>query len=116
MNIQDANLLKIHVTYGYKLNVPIVDKIIATAGNTFDPQHSAYYSATPPRLPITSTAVARMHTAARKDDANLSVGDDLGAVTAAVVPPGDTNDGSGENEEANTLIDDDQIGSDAEGK
>ena len=87
VNIQDANLLKIHVTYGYKLNVPIVDKIIATAGNTFDPQHSAYYSATPPRLPITSTAVARMHTAARKDDANLSVGDDLGAVTAAVVPP-----------------------------
>ena len=96
VNIQDANLLKIHVTYGYKLNVPIVDKIIATAGNTFDPQHSAYYSATPPRLPITSTAVARMHTAARKDDANLSVGDDLGAVTAAVVPPGDVESENGD--------------------
>ena len=92
VNIQDANLLKIHVTYGFKLNVPIIDKIIAKAGNAFDPDKSAYYSATPPRLPLTSTAVARMHTAPRMDDATLSLEDDLKTVTAVVVPPGEVEE------------------------
>ncbi len=68
VNIQDANLLKIKITYGYRLYVPLVNKLIAKTLTFLDPEDAAYYQADPPRLPITAVATVRMHTPARHHD------------------------------------------------
>ena len=71
VNIQDANILKIKVTYGYKLTVPVVNRIIGKTMALVDPGHASYYLADPPRLPIVATATVRMQSNAYLDD-NLS--------------------------------------------
>ena len=67
VNIQDANLLKIKVTYGYRMYVPIASQMIAKILTVADPEHAAYYKAIPPRLPIESTAIVRMQSPAYED-------------------------------------------------
>ena len=64
LNIQDANLLKVEVLYGYKLKVPFVNKVITTASSWFtrDPIKLLYLSQN--RLPILATATVRMQTRA----------------------------------------------------
>ncbi|MGY0505787.1 TadE/TadG family type IV pilus assembly protein [Luteimonas sp. e5] len=76
MNVQDANILKIKVTYEYPLIVPFVDRVLAglsrvirsdslipptelTADNSLKRNWSPWSSATF-RLPIESTAIVRM--------------------------------------------------------
>lgn len=56
LNVQDANLLKIQVTYRYRLIVPIIDKLIGTqdiSGSVLA-GHTVYY------LPIVGEAMVRM--------------------------------------------------------
>lgn len=61
VNVQDANLLKIKVTYGYKMIVPVINKIIAVAMLKFDAKkYGPYVLGDPPRLPIVSYATVRM--------------------------------------------------------
>tara|TARA_Y100001934_G_scaffold283832_1_gene407667 strand:- start:10994 stop:13237 length:2244 start_codon:yes stop_codon:yes gene_type:complete len=67
VNIQDANLLKIKVTYGYRMYVPIASQMIAKILTLADPENAAYYKAVPPRLPIESTALVRMQSPAIED-------------------------------------------------
>jgi hypothetical protein len=90
VNIQDANLLKIEVTYGYKMVVPLINRLTAAALKKLDPVNTAYYSADPPRLPIKSVALVRMHTPARMDG-NLTVAAiEAGEPgTGGAVPPAD---------------------------
>lgn len=62
VTIQDANLLKIKVTYGYKMIVPVINKIIAKFMQTADKdkKNVLFYLGDPPRLPIVSYATVRM--------------------------------------------------------
>jgi hypothetical protein len=60
VSLQDANLLKIEITYGYKLYIPIVNKVISSIMPIFDAKHAAYYLMDPPRMPIVAQATVRM--------------------------------------------------------
>lgn len=67
LNIQDANLLRIEITYGYELKVPLVNGFLSrlsllTAGE-IDPFHEQLLRRN--RLPISSTATVRMHSPLR---------------------------------------------------
>jgi len=64
LNIQDANLLKVQVLYGYQLKVPFVNSVISTVGSWFtrDPIKLAYFSQK--RIPILATATVRMQSRA----------------------------------------------------
>lgn len=73
VDIQDANLLKIKITYGYKLIVPVINRFIAVTLRVLDPGNMQYYLADPPRLPIVSYATVRMQSDVQQDR-NLSVG------------------------------------------
>lgn len=83
VNIQDANLLKIHVVYGYELIVPLVGPIIvefmqqfnnpADGGGLPGPlqaQINDIYADN--RIPITATAVVRMQSPAFQNDAMVA--------------------------------------------
>jgi len=72
VNIQDANLLKIKITYGYQLIVPVVDKLFGSMMSTLDPVHADYYQANPVRIPLTAQALTRMHSDALFNG-NLSI-------------------------------------------
>lgn len=67
VDLQDANLLKIKITYGYKLFIPVINRIAARILLLADPGNAAYYSADPPRLPIVSYATVRMQSDAQAD-------------------------------------------------
>ncbi|MCM8857766.1 MAG: DUF6531 domain-containing protein [Candidatus Thiodiazotropha sp.] len=69
VNIQDANLLKVKVTYGYQLKVPLMDRVIPAVMRLFDPENALYYNSR--RLPITSVATVRMQSDAWRDDNNV---------------------------------------------
>lgn len=73
VDIQDANLLKIKVTYGYKLIVPVINRILARILLIADAGNARYYLADPPRLPIVSYATVRMQSDAQADG-NMSIG------------------------------------------
>lgn len=81
VNIQDANLLKIQVLYGYKLIVPFVGPVLVDlmqlAG--YDPSHGLAPEVVQRiydnnRMPLTATAVVRMQSPAYKNAAMLSRG------------------------------------------
>ncbi len=59
VNIQDANLLKIRVTYCYPLYVPLINKFLASL-----PSSEAECGPGSGRMPINAQAVMRMHTPA----------------------------------------------------
>lgn len=60
LNIQDANILKIKIKYGFPLKVPVIDTIIATVLSTFNPSNLQYYTSKPLRIPLSTTAVMHM--------------------------------------------------------
>lgn len=65
VNVQDANLLKIKVTYGYKMIVPVINKIIANIMQIMDARNIIYYRGDPPRMPIVSYVTVRMQSNTR---------------------------------------------------
>jgi len=64
VNIQDANLLKVQVMYGYPLRIPFVNHFIVQAAKLViqDPEKLNYLQHN--RLPILSTATVRMQSRA----------------------------------------------------
>lgn len=79
VDIQDANLLKIQVMYGYKLIVPLVGPLIADAMKKFDSSPTGGLDQklvdkiyADGRIPLTATATVRMQTPAFKNDSMLS--------------------------------------------
>ncbi|MCU7920592.1 MAG: pilus assembly protein, partial [Candidatus Thiodiazotropha sp. (ex Epidulcina cf. delphinae)] len=82
VNIQDANLLKIKVTYGYKLRVPLMDRLIPALMSRIDPQNFIFY--TVGRIPITSVATVRMQSAAWRDEGNIHAEGHGGGATPPV--------------------------------
>lgn len=91
INIQDANLLKVQVTYGYELHVPLVNWFIARVllgvrrgADPFEQQLLRRM-----RIPIIATATVRMQSPARLSDAVVSLGDfpSLDRIPANAAPP-----------------------------
>lgn len=64
LTLSDANLLKIEVTHGMEMKVPIVSKMLSTAMLLLDddPDNRLYYLSQ--RFPVTSTATVRMQSEA----------------------------------------------------
>ena len=79
LNIQDANLLKLEITYGYELKVPLVNRFIARlmlagrAGAAPDPFKQQLLRRT--RLPISTAATVRMQSPARLSELVVARGD-----------------------------------------
>jgi RHS repeat-associated protein len=91
LNIQDANLLKVQVTYGFELHVPLVNWFIAHvllgvngSADAFEQQLLRRN-----RLPIMATATVRMQTPARLSDAVMSLSDlpNLDRIPSDAAPP-----------------------------
>jgi Flp pilus assembly protein TadG len=104
LNIQDANLLRVQVMYGYELNVPLVNWFITRTLLAFDSDDG--YDAFErqllqrTRLPILSTSTVRMHTPARMSDLVVARADlpDIQRFDAGSAPP-DIEDESEEEDE-----------------
>jgi hypothetical protein len=62
VTLQDANLLKIEVTHGFDLKVPIINKFLTGAMMEIDPENSPFYANG--KFPITSVATVRMQSEA----------------------------------------------------
>ncbi|MEW8105817.1 MAG: DUF6531 domain-containing protein [Candidatus Thiodiazotropha endolucinida] len=92
VNIQDANLLKVKVTYGYQLKVPLMDRVIPAVMRLVDPQNIHYYNAR--RLPITSVATVRMQSDAWRDDNNVHMIPPGGGGTPPSTEDDPQNDGA----------------------
>lgn len=95
-SVQDANILKIRVVYGYKMIVPVIDKIVIgffRSGLYKGMSATEVAMLESGRLPIVSQATVRMQTPIRdrdllasKDEAGSGGGDD---------PPGGGDDPGG---------------------
>ncbi|NLG75362.1 MAG: pilus assembly protein [Xanthomonadaceae bacterium] len=93
INIQDANLLRVEITYGYELKVPLVNWFIARTllalrgGSGYDAFEQQLLRQT--RLPIISTSTVRMQSAARLSDLVVSRADmpDVERFDAGGAPP-----------------------------
>ena len=87
VNIQDANLLKLQVLYGYKLKVPFANSVISTVSSWFtrDPVKLAYLSQK--RLPILATATVRMQSRIWDNNLVTKLADVDKAVTDSGNPP-----------------------------
>jgi hypothetical protein len=80
LTIQDANILRVQVRYGYELKVPLVRWVFRVALSLsrrltggFDAVEQAMLAAN--RFPIISTATVRMQTPARHNSAVVSLSD-----------------------------------------
>ncbi len=93
LNIQDANLLRVEVTYGYELKVPLVNGFLSRllrftrGGDAFHQQLLSRH-----RLPITSTATVRMQSPLRFSELLVSRSDLPNVARVAL----DTGEPSGE--------------------
>lgn len=77
LNIQDANLLRVEITYGYELKVPLVNGFLSRlsllAARQSDPFHHQLLRRN--RLPISATATVRMHSPLRHSELLVSRAD-----------------------------------------
>ena len=116
LNIQDANLLRVQITYGYDLKVPIVNWFITrtllglTGAQTYDPFERELLRRT--LLPIIATSTVRMHSTARLSDLVVSRADlpTIARFAADAAPPAQDNDDE-EREEEEPHEDPDERGS-----
>jgi hypothetical protein len=105
LNIQDANLLRIEVTYGYELKVPIVNwfitrSLLALPGRSgYDAFEQQLLRRT--MLPIVSTSTVRMQSPARLNDLVVSREDlpDGERFDASSAPPPVRDDDTREEDE-----------------
>ena len=72
VNIQDANLLKVHITYGTRLLVPFVGPMTASIAQAFTDDPIRLRMLRAGRLPITASATVRMQNFATRNTLMLS--------------------------------------------
>lgn len=84
LSLRDANLLKIKVTHGLNLNVPLAGSLIAKSLMLIDPGNAHFYARN--KLPITSVATVRMQSEAWHDE----------IVTASLAPSINDQEGTAE--------------------
>jgi hypothetical protein len=102
LNIQDANLLRVEITYGYELKVPLVNGFLARLSllttRGIDPFHAQLLRRH--RLPITATATVRMQSPLRVSELLVSRADlPQVARVAADAGPADANHNNGDSSE-----------------
>lgn len=99
LNIQDANLLRVEVTYGYELKVPLVNGFLSRLlrltrdGDAFQQQLLRRL-----RLPITATATVRMQSPLRFSEL-LASRADLPEVVRVAAGDGEPGGGESHNDE-----------------
>nr|WP_298722408.1 TadE/TadG family type IV pilus assembly protein [uncultured Steroidobacter sp.] len=99
LNIQDANLLRVEVTYGYELKVPLINGFVSRVlgmrreGDAFHQQLLRRN-----RLPITATATVRMQSPLRFSELLVSRAD-LPDVERIAADPGEPGDGGNHNDD-----------------
>lgn len=64
LTLRDANLLKIEVTHGFEMKVPLVSTLLAKTLMVFDAENAVFYAQN--QLPLTSVATVRMQSPAWK--------------------------------------------------
>ncbi len=105
LNIQDANLLRVQITYGYELKVPLVNWFVSRVllsvrrgGGTMDAFEQQLLRRM--HLPIVATATVRMQSPARMSDMVVAR-DDLPEVARfpADARPPESSDDEGDDEE-----------------
>lgn len=69
-NLQDANLLKISVTHGMRMNIPVIAPIMARSMALIDPENSHFYARN--QFPLSSVATVRMQSETWQNDAMIS--------------------------------------------
>lgn len=84
VTIQDANLLKIKVTYAYKLTVPLMDRVIPAVLTKVDPDNAATYALR--RIPVSAVATVRMQSEAFDGD-HVAKADGSGGGVVPSEPP-----------------------------
>ena len=100
VNIQDANLLKVHITYGTRLLVPFVGPMTASIAQTFTEDPIRLRMLRAGRLPITASATVRMQNFATRNALMLSRNQVESLLRTALTPnpnPIDPPNGSGGN-------------------
>jgi hypothetical protein len=99
LNIQDANLLRVEVTYGYELKVPLVSGFISRLlGVTRDGDAFEQQLLRRNRLPITATATVRMQSPLRFSELLVSRSD-LPEVARVGAGNGEPGGGESHNDE-----------------
>lgn len=99
LNVQDANLLRVEVTYGYELKVPLVGGLLRrllSSARESDSFHQQLLRRN--RLPITSTATVRMQSPLRFSELLVSRSD-LPGVERDAVGSGSASDGGSRNDD-----------------
>ena len=100
LSLADANLLKIEVTHGLELKVPLVNGLLTKALTLADPDNAAWYAAN--RLPLKAVATVRMQSEAWIDAIEPGTpatapdaGEGEGAIDTAdgVAPAGEGDEG-----------------------
>lgn len=125
LNIQDANLLKVAITYGYELKVPLVNWFIARVllgvrggGRTMDAFEQQLLRRS--LLPIVATSTVRMQSPARMSEEIVARADlpQLDRIPSDARPPSERRDaddeaedsGGGEGESAGSSLGDGFLG------
>jgi len=103
LNLRDANLLKIEVTHGLELKVPVVGSLLSKALLTIDPQNASYYVRN--TMPLTSVATVRMQSEAWEDE----------IVTASLAPAGEDVSTENQDENGQVSVANADTGADADG-
>lgn len=75
VSIQDANILKIEITYGLPLYMPVIGNVIGSAMAILDPANRRYYTASPARLPLTFIGLMHMQSDFYENSQSVSLDD-----------------------------------------
>ncbi len=116
LNIQDANLLRVEITYGYELKVPLVNwfitRTLLAVGGGYDAFEQQLLRRT--LLPVVSTSTVRMQSPARMSEIVVSRAEmpDVERFDAGSAPPDLDDEEKEEEEEAPS--ESDETGSDPE--
>jgi len=118
VHLRDANLLKIKVTYGFDMKVPLIGRLAAPVMSLIDPSNILYYQAG--KLPLSAVATVRMQSEVWRDSlvsmvASPDAGDEPPGSDSSAAPiagmapvPDDpsASDGTGETDDSPAAADD----------
>ncbi|MBL8270590.1 TadE/TadG family type IV pilus assembly protein [Steroidobacter sp.] len=107
LNVQDANLLRVEITYGYELKVPLVNGLLSRLSLVGERDAFHQQLLRRQRLPIVATATVRMQSPLRSSELLVSR-DDLPEVERVVAGSGSPSGGANNN---NAETETDQVSS-----
>lgn len=87
VSLKDANLLKLQVTHGFDLKIPIVNTLITRAMLVVDSEHLQFYARG--KFPLTSVATLRMQSEAWESEVINAFADPPGSAAGETETAGD---------------------------